>query len=329
MRIIKSLVTLLFIGSIIVRCSSPDEDTSSSENSTSDLTVYTTVYPLQFIVEEIGGNTVTAHSVYPPGADGHTYEPTSKEMTEFAKSDAFIYIGEGMEGFAESISSALGSQDVELIEIGKYEELFQKKEHVHAEHDEDEEHAITMEGSADHYHTEDAIKLTANHRDRSEDDHWHWFTLHPDSDEWEEVEDQSNHTFEGEATVSEQEIKAVLYDDNHEIIAESNPVTIVIDDHDDEEHDHDHEGHDKEQNEDTVNIEGLAGHYHTGDAVKLTANHTEDSEHDHWHWFTLDPNSEEWEEVEDQSSETYEGESTISGQEIKAVLYDDNHEIVA
>src|SRR5690625_882294 len=355
MRIIKSLVTLLFIGSIIVGCSSPDEDTSSSENSTSDLTVYTTVYPLQFIVEEIGGNTVTAHSVYPPGADGHTYEPTSKEMTEFAKSDAFIYIGEGMEGFAESISSALGSQDVELIEIGKYEELFQKKEHVHAEHDEDEEHAITVEGLADHYHTGDAIKLTANHRDRSEDDHWHWFTLHPDSEEWEEVEDQSNHTYEGEATVSEQEIKAVLYDDNHEIIAESNSVTIVIDDHEHEEHDHEHEGHDhedeehdhdhegheheehnhdhekhdNEQNENTVNIEGLAGHYHTGDAIKLTANHSEDSENDHWHWFTLDPNSEDWEVVEDQSSDTYEGEATITGQQIKATLYDDNHEIIA
>src|SRR5690625_7998710 len=123
MRIIKFLVTLLFIGGIIVGCSSLDEDTSSSEQSTSDLTVYTTVYPLQFMVEEIGGDSVTAHSVYPPGADGHTYEPTSKQKTEFAKSDALSYIGEGMERSDESISSALSLQDVELIEIGKQEKI--------------------------------------------------------------------------------------------------------------------------------------------------------------------------------------------------------------
>ena len=355
MRIIKALVTLLFIGGIIAGCSSPNEDTTSSEQTKSDLTIYTTVYPLQYMVEEIGGDTVTAHSVYPPGADGHTYEPTSKEMIDIAKGDAFIYIGEGMEGFAESISDALGSQDVELIEIGKYEELFQKEGHSYAEHDEDEEHAITIEGLSDHYHTGDAIKLTANHSDGSGDDHWHWFTLQPNSEEWEEVEDQSGHTYEGEATLSEQQIKVELYDDNHEIIAESNSVTIVIDDHEHEEHDHEHEGHDhedeehdhdhegheheehnhdhekhdNEQNENTVNIEGLAGHYHTGDAIKLTANHSEDSENDHWHWFTLDPNSEDWEVVEDQSSDTYEGEATISGQQIKATLYDDNHEIIA
>src|SRR5690625_3642792 len=131
MKFFKTLIILFIIGIMLIGCSSTNEDSLNAEDSNGNLTIYTTVYPLQYIVEEIGGETVTAHSVYPPGADGHTYEPTSKEMTEFAKSDAFIYIGEGMEGFAESISGALGSQDVALIEIGKYEELFQKVGHSH------------------------------------------------------------------------------------------------------------------------------------------------------------------------------------------------------
>lgn len=253
MKSIKSFVILLVFSFIVIGCSSQNEDTFSPEQLKSDLTIYTTVYPLQYVVEEIGGYTVTAHSVYPPGADGHTYEPTSKEMTEFAKSDAFIYIGEGMEGFAESMADALGLQDVELIEIGKHEELFQKEGHSHGEHNhdhdghdyhheghdhsqEEDEHghqegAINIEGLADHYHTGDTIQLTAKHSEGSEHDHWHWFTLDPNSEEWEEVDGQLDSNYEGKATIPDQQIKAILYNDDHEIVAKSEAKTITIDDH--------------------------------------------------------------------------------------------------
>ncbi|MEI3614193.1 hypothetical protein [Pseudogracilibacillus sp. SO30301A] len=47
-----------------------------------------------------------------------------------------------------------------------------------------------------------------------------------------------DNAYEGEAVIPEQQIKAVLYDDDHGIIAESAPVTITIDEHD---HNHDHQ----------------------------------------------------------------------------------------
>lgn len=251
MKFIKSVLILLFMGLLIVGCSSKEEESSSPEQS-SDLTIYTTVYPLQYIVEEIAGNTVTVNSVYPPGADGHTYEPTSKEMTEFAKSDAFIYIGEGMEAFAESIAGALETQDVKLIEIGKHEKLFQKGSHSHGHEDDDHDHdshgheddehdhnghdhgdvgSVEIDGLADHYHTGDEIHLSATPAEATDHDHWHWFTLNPDAEDWEVVEGQATDHFEGEATVADQQIKAVLYGDDHDVIAESEPVTIAIDDH--------------------------------------------------------------------------------------------------
>ncbi|MBY7142631.1 zinc ABC transporter substrate-binding protein [Virgibacillus sp. NKC19-3] len=342
MKFIKPLVLLLTFVFMVVGCSS--EDASNSEQSTSDLDIYTTVYPLQYIVEEIGGDTVNTHSVYPPGADGHTYEPTSKEMTDFAKSDAFIYIGEGMEGFAESVSGALESQDVRLIEIGKHEELFQHEHaghegdnHDHDDHDHDshdhegeEEQAVSVNGLADHYHTGDTIELTAEHDEDADYDHWHWFTRDSDSEEWEIAEGQNGDTYEGEATVSEQQIKAELYDDDHEVVAESDPVTITIDDHEHDEGDHDHDGHDHDgEEEQAISVDGLAGHYHTGDTIELTAEYNEEADHDHWHWFTRDSDSEEWEIAEGQNGDTYEGEATVSEQQIKAELYDDDHEVVA
>ncbi len=76
------------------------------------------------MVERIGGETVYAESVYPPGVDAHTYEPAAREMTAIADGDAFIYLGAGLEGFAETAADALASQDIKLVEIGTNEELF-------------------------------------------------------------------------------------------------------------------------------------------------------------------------------------------------------------
>src|SRR5699024_3366279 len=90
-------------------------------------------------VERIGGDTVSTTSVYPPGVDAHTYEPASKEMTTIAKGNAFIYLGAGMEGFAENAAEALQSQDVKLIEIGRHDELFHS-ENSHCKHSEESYH---------------------------------------------------------------------------------------------------------------------------------------------------------------------------------------------
>ncbi|MEI3611278.1 metal ABC transporter solute-binding protein, Zn/Mn family [Pseudogracilibacillus sp. SO30301A] len=371
MKFIKSFVFLLFLVFVTVGCSSTNEDTKS------DLTIYTTVYPLQYIVEEIGGDTVTAHSVYPPGADGHTYEPTSKEMGEFARSDAFIYIGEGMEGFAESISSALGSQDVKLIEIGKHEELFH---HEHADHDHDghnHEHGDDHDHEGDdhdhdgndHEHRDDHDHDGHNHEhgddhDHEGDDHDHDGNDHEHRDDHDhdghnhehggdhdhdghnhehgDDHDHDGHNHEHGGDHDHDGHNHEHGDDhdhdghNHE---HGDDHDHEGDDHDhdgnDHEHgdDHDHDGHDHQNDGDeattAVSINGLADHYHTGDTIELTAKHNEDSDYDHWHWFTRNSDSEEWEMAEDQNEGTYEGKATISEQQIKAELYDDNHELVA
>ncbi|RDW18675.1 adhesin [Oceanobacillus arenosus] len=131
MKSLYKMMTLLFIGLIATGCTAANDTTSSD---TDKLMVYTTIYPIQYAVEQIGGDTITTETVYPPGVDAHTYEPTSKDMTKIAKSDAFIYLGAGMESFAETTAKALAKQDVTLVEIGEHEALFNSPdttEHLH------------------------------------------------------------------------------------------------------------------------------------------------------------------------------------------------------
>lgn len=136
MKIFQAIISIAIIAIISIGCSASDQAKKSDDT----LTVYTSIYPIQYAVERIGGEAVTVETVYPPGVDAHTYEPTSKEMTTIAKSDAFIYLGAGMEGFAESAADALESQDTKLIELGQHEELFHTEGLHQHEHDDGHDH---------------------------------------------------------------------------------------------------------------------------------------------------------------------------------------------
>lgn len=136
MKFTRIIILLLLSLGFIAGCGSED----NGNDSPSKTKIYTTIYPLQFLVEEIAGDTVDAITVYPPGVDEHSYEPTSKELTNIAEGEAFFYIGAGLEAFASTAAGALENQDVKLIEIGKNEELFLSSEHDHEHADHGHDH---------------------------------------------------------------------------------------------------------------------------------------------------------------------------------------------
>lgn len=119
---------------IILGACMPNDDTKDIHLPT----IYTSIYPIQFIVEQLAGDVAHVISVYPPGVDAHTYEPTMKEIIDIAHGEAFIYLGAGMEGFADRAADALSSSDVQFIEVGKNTKLFKKAEED--EHHDDHDH---------------------------------------------------------------------------------------------------------------------------------------------------------------------------------------------
>lgn len=129
MKILVRFGLILILALSLTACGTDKNDTDNETN-----TIYTTIYPLQFLVDKIAGDSVDVFTVYPPGVDEHTYEPTAKEITEIAEADAFFYIGAGLEAMASTAARALENQAVQLIEVGKHEELFLSDEH----HEEDE-----------------------------------------------------------------------------------------------------------------------------------------------------------------------------------------------
>ncbi|RDY71845.1 adhesin [Halobacillus trueperi] len=148
----KLAILLSFILTILVVTACGNEETSTEQNNESEsdengeLSVYTTVYPLQFFTEQIGGETVNVQSILPPGSDAHTYEPTTKEMVKMAEADLFIYNGAGLEGYAKKISESIQPEGVEILEAAADIDL---KEHVH-------DHGEDAQAEDEHAHEEDS-----------------------------------------------------------------------------------------------------------------------------------------------------------------------------
>ncbi|MDP4552141.1 zinc ABC transporter substrate-binding protein [Alkalihalobacillus macyae] len=130
------VMALLSITSLLLMACSP-KDSNSENGDTID--IYTTLYPLEYFAERIGGNDVNAESIIPPGSDAHSFEPTTKTMTKLAESDIFIYNGAGMEGFAEAVKETLQKEDVTVLETAEGIH-FDETEEEHEDHADEESH---------------------------------------------------------------------------------------------------------------------------------------------------------------------------------------------
>lgn len=65
---------------------------------------------LQNLVEEVGGNLVHVHSIVPPNADPHTYQPTTGDAKNVAQADLIFVNGLGFEGWLDRLIAASGFQ---------------------------------------------------------------------------------------------------------------------------------------------------------------------------------------------------------------------------
>lgn len=107
------ITVIISLSLFLVGCSSDQENVTKKNKDL--ISVYTTVYPLQFFTEQIGGEFVTVDTIYPPGADEHTFEPSQKDMMKLVDADVFFYIGLGLEGFVNKAKETLKNEDVKMI----------------------------------------------------------------------------------------------------------------------------------------------------------------------------------------------------------------------
>ena len=144
----KKLFPVLFIILILAACSNEEVNDDESE-----LTVYTTVFPLTSFAEQISGGTVNVESIYPPGADMHSYDPTQKDMMSYSDGDLFITTSSDLDPVAASIAKTISS-DTEVVETAAEIDAaaFLEDQHDHGHDHEEDSHDHGGEGAHDHGH---------------------------------------------------------------------------------------------------------------------------------------------------------------------------------
>jgi zinc transport system substrate-binding protein len=144
----------------LAACNSATQTESDGENTSDKLKIYTTIYPMQYFTERIGGEYVITENLVPPGADAHSVEVTTKTMVDVAESDALIYTGTGVEGFADAVIDSLEKEDVIIVNASENvsfigaveteEHNEEAEESTHEEHDEENHSEETAEEHEEH-----------------------------------------------------------------------------------------------------------------------------------------------------------------------------------
>ncbi len=85
MKKIKNLGLILILILMTTGCFKRDD----LEN----INIYTTVYPIEYLINQIYGDYSEVYSIYPNGIDTNKYNLTNKQIRDYSKSEMFVYNG--------------------------------------------------------------------------------------------------------------------------------------------------------------------------------------------------------------------------------------------
>lgn len=88
----SAFAALAFAASLLV---------SSRSTAGTPVRVVTSIPPLAMIVSLVGGDRVVAHSILPPGADPHTFEPRPSDARAVAAADVVVLLGSEIDDWLE------------------------------------------------------------------------------------------------------------------------------------------------------------------------------------------------------------------------------------
>ncbi len=127
-------------------------DPGASTTDDDDRTrVLASFYPLQYVVEQVGGDLVQVSSLTPPGAEPHDVELSPRQVRSVSETDLVVYLS----GFQNAVDQAIDARAPErVVDAADVVGLLEGEDHAHAEGEEGAE-AHADEAHADDEHAEE------------------------------------------------------------------------------------------------------------------------------------------------------------------------------
>lgn len=127
-------------------CSEAGDATGdTADGGGTELTVLASFYPLQYVVEQVGGDLVQVTSLTPPGAEPHDVELSPRRVREVADADVVVYLSGFQAAVDEAIAARRPAHVVDAAQTPAVAEHLISSEETaesddHADHDHDADH---------------------------------------------------------------------------------------------------------------------------------------------------------------------------------------------
>lgn len=84
MKIFKKLSAFILILFFLTGC-------ELNGNNMADITIYTTTYPINFLINSLYGNYSKVYSIYPTGVNIDSYNLSKRKLKEYSQSELFVF----------------------------------------------------------------------------------------------------------------------------------------------------------------------------------------------------------------------------------------------
>lgn len=138
----KKTLLALAAAVALTACGSQSEEPAAAP-SAEQVNVVASHYPVQFLVDRIGGDAVQVESLTAPGAEPHDLELSPQQVADVQQAAAVFYIGE----FQPAVDDAVAEADGTVVDLSTGLPLREGEEHA----EEGEEHAEEGEEHADEH----------------------------------------------------------------------------------------------------------------------------------------------------------------------------------
>lgn len=129
MKYLKKMVYSIMLISVVmglVSCSNGEE-----KKDTDKISIVTTLFPDYDFAKQIAGDRADVKLLLDPGVEAHDYDPSPADIIAINKADLFIYTGDNMEQWAQSIIDSLEKNTVTVVDASEGITLVKSTEDEH------------------------------------------------------------------------------------------------------------------------------------------------------------------------------------------------------
>jgi manganese/iron transport system substrate-binding protein len=145
MKHARRLSTLLAGLSLVTGACAASGSAGSASSAPDALRVVATTTVLADLVQQVGGEHVSVHSLVPKGGEAHTFDPTPSDATTVADADLLVMNGLGLDEWLADLATDAGAEAIPVVELAEdLDGVTYLEGEAHAEGDaraDDDEHA--------------------------------------------------------------------------------------------------------------------------------------------------------------------------------------------